>query len=336
MKKEEIKSLMEKVNDYWISKNPESGDCAWERGAYFIGNMEAYRVLGKKEYLDYALKWANDNGWRFYDDPDYNTENADNKICGQTYLDLLDMGVEGATDVHMLKTINNLSADPNNDYWWWVDTIYMALPLFYRMAKEYKNTDYAKKGYNLYMDTKVRRKLYDEEEKLWYRDERFLPGNEMVPDGRKIFWGRGHGWIFAGIARALIYIERDDEHFTEYANMLNDMAKELVKYQQKDGFWRCNIKEPQEVDVPETSATVLIGYGMALGVRLGVLDEKYLESAIKAYEGLNKTAVNDEGRIGYVQGVAWGPSPVYEDGTNDYAVGTYLLFASEMLKICEE
>jgi len=331
MKKEEIKSLMEKVNDYWISKNPESGNCAWERGAYFIGNMEAYRVLGKQEYLDYAVKWANDNGWCFFDDPDYNTENADNKICGQTYLDLLEMGIEGATDEHMLKTIDNLSEDENNDYWWWVDTIYMALPLFYRMAKKYNNKAYAAKGYNLYMDTKVRRKLFDEENSLWYRDERFLPGGEFVPNGEQIFWGRGHGWIFAGVARALMYIDREDEYFEEYSQMLVRMAKELVKYQQADGFWRCNLTVPQEYDIPETSATVLIGYGMALGVRLGVLDEKYLESAIKAYEALNKIALNDEGRIGYVQGVAWGPTPVYEDGTNDYAVGTYLLLASEML-----
>lgn len=332
MNNAEIKKLMEKVNDYWIKRNPESGDCAWERGAYFIGDLEAYRVTAKTEYLNYAVKWADDNDWKFYNDPEYNTENADNIICGQTYLDMLDLGIDSATDQHMLKTMDNLCADSNNTYWWWIDTIYMALPLFYRMAKRYNNKKYAQKGYALYTDTKVRRKLFDEEEGLWYRDENFMPGGSGVPGNEKVFWGRGNGWIFAGIARALMYIDREDEHFDEYAEMLNVMAEELIKYQQKDGFWRCNIKVPGAIDVPETSATVLIGYGMALGVRLGVLDKSYMESAIMAFEGINRIAINDDGKIGYVQGVACTPTPVYKDVTNDYAVGTYLLFASEIIK----
>lgn len=36
---EEIKKLAEKVNDYWLTQMPESGNCSWERGAYFIGCM---------------------------------------------------------------------------------------------------------------------------------------------------------------------------------------------------------------------------------------------------------------------------------------------------------
>ncbi len=28
---EEIKKLMKKVNDYWISENPTTGDCAWDK-----------------------------------------------------------------------------------------------------------------------------------------------------------------------------------------------------------------------------------------------------------------------------------------------------------------
>lgn len=323
---------MEKVNDYWLSQKTESGDCAWERGAYFIGNMAAYRRLGKKEYLDYAIRWANDNGWRFHNDPDYNTENADDLICGQTYLDLIAMGVEGATDKHMIRTINNLSADKNNEYWWWVDTIYMALPLFYRMAKLYNNDSYAQKGYKLYMDTKVRRKLFDENRDLWYRDERFYPGGEFVPNGEEIFWGRGNGWIFAGIARTLEYLTPDDEHYGEYSQMLVRMAGELRKYQQNDGFWRCNIKVPSEYDVPETSATLLIAYGMMVGVRLGILDEDYAEIALKAYNALNEIAVFEDGKIGYVQGVAWGPTPIEKEITNDYAVGTYLLLSDEIYR----
>ena len=89
---------------------------------------------------------------------------------------------------------------------------------------------------------------------------------------------------------------------------------------------------PEEYDVPETSATLLIAYGMMVGVRLGVLDGEYTEIALKAYEALNEIAVFEDGKIGYVQGVAWGPTPIERDITNDYAVGTYLLLADEIYR----
>ena len=82
---ENIKKLAEKINDYWLEQIPESGNCSWERGAYFIGCMAAYRMLGKKDYLDYALKWAQDNNWHFYrNGTGKEYRSADCKICSQT------------------------------------------------------------------------------------------------------------------------------------------------------------------------------------------------------------------------------------------------------------
>ena len=66
MSKQEIIQLAEKVNDYWLTKNPDVGNCAWERGAYMIGNIAAYEIAGKSGYLDYALRWADANGWAFF------------------------------------------------------------------------------------------------------------------------------------------------------------------------------------------------------------------------------------------------------------------------------
>ena len=87
-KKSEIKALAEKVNDYWIGQNPDVGDCAWERATYFLGNVAAYEILGKKEYLDYALKWAEKNNWEFYKDVTEKrkyTTSADSQLCGETW-----------------------------------------------------------------------------------------------------------------------------------------------------------------------------------------------------------------------------------------------------------
>lgn len=92
----ELKALMEKVNDYWIAENPDVGDNAWERAAYFLGNIAAYDVLKKQQYLDYAIEWANANDWDFNRNENHNTTNADNVSCGETYMDLMTKyGVEG-------------------------------------------------------------------------------------------------------------------------------------------------------------------------------------------------------------------------------------------------
>lgn len=39
----ELCALMERVNDYWIGQNLETGDCAWERAAYFWGTWRRMR-----------------------------------------------------------------------------------------------------------------------------------------------------------------------------------------------------------------------------------------------------------------------------------------------------
>ena len=101
----ELKALMEKVNDYWIAENPDVGDNAWERAAYFLGNIAAYDVLKKQQYLDYAIEWANANDWDFNRNENHNTTNADNVSCGETYMDLMTKyGVEGKM-THMLETL---------------------------------------------------------------------------------------------------------------------------------------------------------------------------------------------------------------------------------------
>lgn len=337
MTTDEIKSLAEKVNDYWIKKHPGSGDCAWERGAYFLGCMAAYDILGKKEYLDYALKWAEDNGWSFYNNGKPNTlRNADNKICGQTYLRLMELVPKAGTMDNMIRDMEIVLCDPDNDYWWWVDTIYMALPFYTMMGVKLNDERYFEKVHRLFYNAKTERSCYDTEEHLWYRDERFLPEVARGAFGGKIFWGRGNGWVFAGLARTLEILPKTNAYYSEYEQIFRDMAAALVKYQQPDGFWRCDICEPRAYDTPETSGTALITYGLMLGINLGILDEGYLKYAQAGFGGINKIALEDSGKIGYVQVVADRPGPINKDAENDYAVGTYLLICREFIRYREK
>ena len=83
--------------------------------------------------------------------------------------------------------------------------------------------------------------------------------------------------------------------------------------------------------MPETSGTVLNVLGMLMGIRLGILPEDYRDCAIRGFDALVREAVQEDGRITWVQTVAAAPGPVRKECTNDYAVGTFLLVCRELI-----
>ena len=329
----EIKTNMEKAADYWTCTRPEAGNCAWERGAYFLGNMAAYEVLKKQAYLDYALQWAQQNDWRFYDDRDYHTTNADNVLCGETYLTLMEQVPNVGTDTHMLRSLENMLKDPKSDYWWWVDTIYMALPFYNRMGVRQKDGRYFEKAHALFTDTRRKRGLYDTQRSTVYRDENYLPENARTITGKKVFWSRGNGWVFAGLARTLAVLPKENPYYEEYREVFQNMAQAVARCQQKDGFWRTSLLEPNEYNMPETSGTALFVLGYALGRRLKVLDASYESMVWSGYGALVQEALEADGRLGWVQGVAGWPGVVEKGNSNDYAVGTFLLLSREIIAL---
>ena len=66
------------------------------------------------------------------------------------------------------------------------------------------------------MNTKKERGLYDEQEGLWFRDENYLPDRARTADGKKVFWSRGNGWVFAGLARTLEILPEEHAYYREY------------------------------------------------------------------------------------------------------------------------
>ena len=175
--------------------------------------MSAYDVLKKQKYLDYAIEWANANDWNFNRNENHNTTNADTVSCGETYMDLMTKyGVEGKM-THMLETLEFTAQDEKNDYWWWIDTFYMALNFYTRMGLYLNDDRLVDKAYRLYMNSKVERGCYDEEEGLWFRDERFLANVAQTLNGKKVFWSRGNGWVLGGLARTLRTLPKEHKYY---------------------------------------------------------------------------------------------------------------------------
>ena len=109
------------------------------------------------------------------------------------------------------------------------------------------------------------------------------------------FWGRGNGWVAAGLAELLSELPESNPHYDSILKGYTKMMDALVEYQADDGMWR------QLVDVDsawkETSCTGMFGYAMALGVKKGILSgEKYEKAYQKAWLSL-VDYINDEGKI---------------------------------------
>ena len=108
-------------------------------------------------------------------------------------------------------------------------------------------------------------------------------------------WGRGNGWMAAGMAEILRTLPDDNYDKPRIMEGYRSMMAALLKYQADDGMWRQVIDDPEFWK--ETSSTAMFTYAMITGVRNGWLDEKiYGEAARKAWLAL-VSYINDDGDI---------------------------------------
>ena len=66
----DVRAVIEQVNGYWQSHRKAEDIPFWHVAAYHTGNMEAYFLTGKKEYLDWftrTLDYCKDH----FSDPEY-------------------------------------------------------------------------------------------------------------------------------------------------------------------------------------------------------------------------------------------------------------------------
>ena len=99
------------------------------------------------------------------------------------------------------------------------------------------------------------------------------------------YWGRGNGWVAAGMAELLRSLPKNHPQRARILEGYGRMMASLLKYQAEDGLWRQLIDHP---DVwAETSSTGMFTFAMISGVKNGWLPAKtYGPAARKAWLGL--------------------------------------------------
>jgi rhamnogalacturonyl hydrolase YesR len=173
--------------------------------------------------------------------------------------------------------------------------------------------------------------LYDKTEHLYLRDSTYFDRREA--NGRRVFWSRGNGWVFAGLARVLEAMPADFQDRPRYVQLYRDMAAKLITVQQPDGLWRASLLDPNAYPAPETSGTGFFCYGLAWGVNRGLFDEAtYRPVVARAWQGL-VGCVHPDGMLGSVQPIGAAPDKVSPDLTEVYGVGAFLLAGKEVHKM---
>lgn len=344
-----VRKIIDKVNRHWQEENNPEVRSFWDNAAYHTGNMEAYFLTGNEEYRQYSEAWAEYNEWKgaksddrskwkySYGESDEYVLFGDYQICFQTYADLYNVAPEDYKIRRAIEVMEYQMSTPQNDYWWWSDGLYMVMPVMTKMYKITHNHLYLDKLYEYitYSD-KI---MFDKDENLYYRDAKYVYPNHKSVNGKKDFWARGDGWVFAGLAKVLKDLPKDYEHYEFFVRKFQKMAEAIAAIQQPEGYWTRSMMDPEHAPGPETSGTAFFTYGLLWGINNGFLEEDtYIPVARNAWKYLSEMALQKNGTVGYVQPIGEKAIPgqiVDAKSTANFGVGAFLLAACEYVRYLE-
>jgi rhamnogalacturonyl hydrolase YesR len=347
LKRADVIALAERVGDWQLAQmaaglKPNSVKTypdpqGWEQGALFVGFRALADHSPRPEFKTVLLARGEANEWKLGKRPFH----ADDFTIGASYFWDATHGAGDKAIAPMRASLDYVLANkPTVDMtfvdapgeascqtrWCWADALFMAPPVWLEMSKvtgDPKYADYAKSEFWATTD-----KLLDKDTHLYFRDSRFFDRRDA--NGKKVFWSRGDGWVFAGLARMIALLPDNDPDRPKMIAIFKDMAVELKSIQKPDGYWSPSLLGDPATSLPESSGTGFYTYGFAWGVRTGVLDRATYEPVARKGWAALVRSVHPDGKLGYVQPVSDRPDNVDYENTQLYGVGGFLLAATEM------
>ena len=337
-----VLAAMQRVADWQLAHPPVDTTnrplTGWIQAAGYTGFMALAGISGEAKYRDAMLALGEANSWkmgrRLYD--------ADDHCIGQTWAELYFLYRAPKMIAPLRERFDAILAQPSTvqslefsktekarENWSWCDSLFMGPPTWVRL--------YAATGDEKYLDFAVKNwwrttdYLYDKDEHLFFRDSTYFKKTEA--NGKKVFWGRGNGWVMGGLVRVLEYLPMNHPDRPRFEQLFKDMSEKILSCQQPDGLWRASLLDPDSYPLKETSGSGFYAYALAWGVNQGLLDHAKYEPAVrKAWTAL-VACVDAEGKLTHVQPVGADPRKFAEDSTEVYGVGALLLAGSEVYRL---
>jgi unsaturated rhamnogalacturonyl hydrolase len=342
-----IRTVLKAVAGYQMQKPLEHHPADWTNGALYAGMAEWAFVARDDAYYEWLREAGNKNKWNYcVQDNPLRSYHADDYCVGQMYIELYrKYGVREMikpVKVHLDMILRHPAKGPlkfenTNTYWssqrWsWCDALFMGPTVWAKMANVTHKRKYLDFMYNEYKATTDY--LFDKDEHLYFRDSNYFTKKEA--NGAKVFWGRGNGWVFAGLPVIIRELPKGYEHVDYFVSIFRNMAAKLLSLQQPDGSWHASLLDPASYPNPEMSATAFFVFGLAWGIDNGYLDKSdYMPIVVKGWKCMVR-AVWPDGKVGFIQPIGADPRSVTREMTEVYGVGGFLMAGTQILKMVEK
>jgi rhamnogalacturonyl hydrolase YesR len=343
---------LSKINNlaaYIPSRIPQSTyNRGWVKGTFYIGLERFALKTNNKDYLQRLVNESFENGFELGE----RYWHGDDQIMGSIYsgviergdadleilrptLEKMDLIIEDRSTVSLEFRVPKPGEEGAEGTcqtrWCWADAIFMAPPAWAAVSNVTGDDKY--RQYAVEEADATIEYLFDEDTNLFFRDSRYF--TLKTENGRGVFWSRGNGWVYAGLARFMETLPADHESRARYEELFIKMSDALVSRQREDGYWPTSLDDPALFKNPETSGTAFFGFGLAWGINQGILKgDKYTDARDKAWVAM-KDAVQPNGMVGWVQQIGKDPQLTIKDSSQLYGVGGFLLMASEMIEAGE-
>lgn len=328
LSKKAVARAIDKVAAWQLSKAQPGFDQDWTFATLYDGFMSIPDQAGGARYRDAMLAMAKQFHWELGP----RIAHADDHAIGQTYVDLYARSKDPAMidpTLARIDAVMQLQDDPEKPLWWWCDALFMDPPLLAKLATATRDRRYLD-----FMDRQwwiTSKLLYSPTDHLFFRDSSFLDKHQA--NGRSLYWSRGNGWVFAGLARVLTEMPLDYPSRPKYVAQFKEMAQELATLQGADGLWRPGLLDAAAYPLPENSGSAFFVYGFAYGIESGLLDRKqYMPIVQKGWAGL-LSHIYEDGRLGCIQPVGGSPDVFTQTSSYVFGTGAFLLAGSEVYRL---
>lgn len=249
--------------------------CTWYGALTFAKETKDKDLLSK---LEERFTVLTEKESHLYPKPDHVDYNVFGAMVLELYLQIKnekykDIGVAYADTQWNIPTDSSLTTQAKEyveqGYTWqtrlWIDDMYMitmAQSQAFRATGDNKYIDRAAKEMVLYLD------------KLQQPNGLFF----HAPNS-PFYWGRGNGWMAAGMTELLRILPVDNPNRPRIIEGYKKMMNTLLSFQAETGMWRQLINDPDSW--AETSSTGMFTFAMITGVKNGWLEDKTFGKAAR-------------------------------------------------------
>lgn len=284
----------------------------WPQGVGLYGLYKIMMVEKKEEYREFLCSWFKSNMAEGLPSRNINTTTPLltlvqlNEICPDPEFESLCLSwadwlmrclprTEEGGFQHVTSANGDRLGVRLNENEMWIDTLFMTVLFLNRMGQKYNRQDWISESiHQVLLHIKY---LYDKKTGLFYHGWTFNTRDNFGG----VFWCRGNSWFTAGILEYLEMFKGSlDAGVREFiVNTYKSQVRALKKLQSQSGLWHTVLDDPASYE--EVSGSAAITAGILKGIKLGILDDSYLDCAWKGVRAVMNN-IDEEGTVLNVSG----------------------------------